>query len=332
MDHATVAPNGVMAFRFLTDEWPGHDRIQAIRNHYDRTIMRRTFLPHAFEPIGSGPTQLDMACHTLPDLRLAYVTCANLRVLRTRDLLVDDHLALNVTLSGSRTALHCGREITVGEGEAVLATGAETCDAMFRESQFISLRVSAKAIAASVRNLDDHIARPIGRDNEALKLLTRYASALRDANATATPEMRRLSATHMHDLIALALGATPDAADLAKERGARAARLSAIKSDIAENAADEALTVTAVAARHRLPVRYLQRLFEEDGSSFTAYLLEQRLARAHRTLINPRLSNLKVSAIALDAGFGNLSYFNQSFRRRYGASPSDIRAAARLMN
>jgi methylphosphotriester-DNA--protein-cysteine methyltransferase len=32
--------------------------------------------------------------------------------------------------------------------------------------------------------------------------------------------------------------------------------------------------------------------------------------------------------IKLDIGFGDLSYFNRAFRRRYGASPSDVRARA----
>jgi AraC-like DNA-binding protein len=29
----------------------------------------------------------------------------------------------------------------------------------------------------------------------------------------------------------------------------------------------------------------------------------------------------------MDAGFGDLSYFNRAFRRRYRAAPSDVRAA-----
>jgi AraC-like DNA-binding protein len=29
----------------------------------------------------------------------------------------------------------------------------------------------------------------------------------------------------------------------------------------------------------------------------------------------------------LAAGFGDLSHFHRSFRRRYGATPSDVRAA-----
>jgi AraC-like DNA-binding protein len=33
--------------------------------------------------------------------------------------------------------------------------------------------------------------------------------------------------------------------------------------------------------------------------------------------------------VAYEAGFGDLSYFNRTFRRRYGATPSDVREAAR---
>jgi AraC-like DNA-binding protein len=32
-----------------------------------------------------------------------------------------------------------------------------------------------------------------------------------------------------------------------------------------------------------------------------------------------------ISAVAFEAGFGDLSYFNRTFRRRFGATPSDVR-------
>jgi AraC-like DNA-binding protein len=42
-------------------------------------------------------------------------------------------------------------------------------------------------------------------------------------------------------------------------------------------------------------------------------------------LTEPRLAQNPVGAIAYDAGFGDLSYFNRSFKRRFGATPRDVR-------
>jgi AraC-like DNA-binding protein len=70
-------------------------------------------------------------------------------------------------------------------------------------------------------------------------------------------------------------------------------------------------------------------LFESDGTTFSRFLLDQRLARAHRMLNNPLPAERTISAIAYEAGFGDLSHFNRAFRRRYGATPSDIRANSR---
>jgi AraC-like DNA-binding protein len=56
-------------------------------------------------------------------------------------------------------------------------------------------------------------------------------------------------------------------------------------------------------------------------------VLEHRLVHAHRTLKSPRFAGHTVSAIAFAAGFGDLSHFNRSFRRRFGASPTEVRRA-----
>jgi AraC-like DNA-binding protein len=70
-------------------------------------------------------------------------------------------------------------------------------------------------------------------------------------------------------------------------------------------------------------------LFESDGTTFSRFLLDQRLAHAHRMLSNPLLAERTISTIAYEAGFGDLSHFNRAFRRRYGETPSDVRARSR---
>jgi AraC-like DNA-binding protein len=87
--------------------------------------------------------------------------------------------------------------------------------------------------------------------------------------------------------------------------------------------------VAAVAQRNRISVRYLHRLFEEDGTSFGAFVLGLRLARAKERLTDPRCSDRLVSTIGYDAGFSDLSYFYRSFRRHFGATPAELRASAR---
>ena len=65
-----------------------------------------------------------------------------------------------------------------------------------------------------------------------------------------------------------------------------------------------------------MSARYVQTLFEADGTTFTGYVRDQRLAYAHHMLSNTAFAGRSVSAIAFDAGFGDLSHFNRDFRRR----------------
>ena len=101
-----------------------------------------------------------------------------------------------------------------------------------------------------------------------------------------------------------------------------------MKQDIGRNLAQPDLSVAALARRHGCTDGLIQRMFEAEGTTFTQYVLMQRLARAHGLLGDPRLRAEKICAVALDCGFGDISYFNRAFRRRYGVAPSDVRAHA----
>ena len=104
-----------------------------------------------------------------------------------------------------------------------------------------------------------------------------------------------------------------------------AARLRAAKAFVIENSRRRDLSIGHVAAHLGVTPRYLQRLFEWDGTTFSAFLLAQRLARAHRMLTELKSSESAVSAVAYDVGFGDLSYFNRCFKQHFGATPRDIR-------
>ncbi len=71
--------------------------------------------------------------------------------------------------------------------------------------------------------------------------------------------------------------------------------------------------------------RYIHMLFDGEGTTFSQHVLIARLACAHRLLVDPRHAHQSIAAIAYASGFGDLSHFNHAFRRRYGATPSEVR-------
>jgi AraC-like DNA-binding protein len=125
------------------------------------------------------------------------------------------------------------------------------------------------------------------------------------------------------------LGPTRDAAQQATARALPAALLQAMKDDVASNLGRPDLSVHFVAAGHGVSVRYVQKLFEESGCTFTQFVMEQRLTAAHKALATR--FHVPILRIAHDLGFYNVSHFNRSFRQRFGCTPSDVRNAARAL-
>jgi len=173
------------------------------------------------------------------------------------------------------------------------------------------------------------VARPIPKDNRVLKLLVAYATMLNDQEELATAELRHMVAAHMHGMAALLLSA--DSSSGAHEPSLRAGRLRSIKGEILERMGHPDLTLAEVARSQQISESYIRQLLAENGTTFTDFVRNGRLTRAHAILVDPHRADRSISAIAFEAGFSDLSYFNRTFRRRYGATPSEIREAARLV-
>ena len=322
---ADVANSDDLVVRFSTADYAPHERLDAWREIYGRTLAKVDV-----EPLSSDQFLTEATLRRMPGLAVNVVRRSPVIHNRRREFINHDDVGMTLGLTSHFEANQFGRTLTMNRGEAIVLTGAEP--AFLRApmyGEYIHLRVPVRSLSPLVASLDTAYGRPIPAGSPALQLLTRYIGILEQAGTFAVPELRRRAVIHIHDLIALAIGATRDASEMAKSRGARAARLRAIKEDIATWLDQPDLSVATIAARHRIKPRWVQRLFECEGTTFTEYVLSQRLVRAHRLLTDPRHANQKVSTIALDIGFGDLSYFNRAFRRRYGMTPSELRAAAK---
>ncbi|MEO3388948.1 AraC family transcriptional regulator [Mesorhizobium sp. CAU 1741] len=161
------------------------------------------------------------------------------------------------------------------------------------------------------------------------RLFFNYARSLHQELGALTPFDAAQCASHVQDLVLMALGATREAAEVAAGRGVRAARLRAVKEDIERHLASPDLTADAIASRHGISSRYIRSLFEAEGTSFGDFVATRRMARAHRMLSDPLSAGMSIASIAMNAGFGDLSWFNTRFRRAYGMTPKDVRFLAR---
>jgi AraC-like DNA-binding protein len=313
-----------IALRLSSRSFSGTDRGDAFHELYGRKILKLDI-----EPLHGEPIEVELLLRALPGLAIATATTSPILCSHTAMMIDNDDPVIVVNQSGSATYKQNGHETSLGPGEAILTTNGLAGTAVGHTARrIINWRVSRALIAPLVANLDEAIGKPIGQGNPALPFFLSYLGVLSDGQMLADPGLRRAVVTHMLDLGALLLGAKADAAEVANKRGVVAARMRSIKTHILSQIGNPELTATAVAAKSGISASYVRKLFEAEGTSFTGFVLTHRLATAYRMLTDLRFIDRSISSIAHDAGFNDISHFNRTFRRVYGASPSDVQREA----
>ena len=231
-------------------------------------------------------------------------------------------LARNTGNRESRVT-HRGREFVMRPGSMALlkldepffsADGAS-------EKRFTNVHLPTATLKAMVSGVDDLVGREL-EPGGALSLAMDYSDLLL-RHASAVDEAGLAIAGHLMDLAALGLGARSDVATEARRGGVRAVRLKAVLMILQRRFAEPDFSAQKLAAAAGLSERYVNELLYEAGASFTSRLLELRLRRAAEWLAQP--GERRISDVAFDCGFNDLSYFNRCFRRRFGLTPSAAR-------
>ncbi|QIG48593.1 helix-turn-helix domain-containing protein [Nordella sp. HKS 07] len=311
-------------FSLSTNGVPEADRIRVLREALGH-VMRLDV-----EAVPGHPFHADLTLRIVPGLGIVSGPHSPFQAGRSREPIADGHDDLVLLVrTGGGVLLRRNREIPVAAGDSILLSSADAGTFLFSSGAgVLALNFPRAPLKPLLGDIDASHRNPVPR-NDALRLLEDYLSVLENDQLLADPVLGRAVVAHVYDLIALAVGAKRDIADQAGQRGLAAARLCSIKADIADSLHRGCdISVGRLAARQRVTPRYIQMLFESEGTTFTRFVLGERLARAHRLLTNPNVPHRGIAAAAFDAGFGDLSHFVRSFRRAYGARPSDVRHRA----
>ncbi|MET3310412.1 hypothetical protein ABIF41_002253 [Bradyrhizobium japonicum] len=232
-------------FNVSTDHIPEDERVPLLREFYCRGVLKAEVEVREGKPAAASFTS-----HVLPEAQLLIGGLCGARVVRTKHLVADgdDSLALIVNRSGVLGISERGHDLRLRAGEAVL-TSAEDVTIFERLSlgSGFSLRVPRRVLAPMIVDVDDAVMRVIPESTTGLRLLVDYAIALVHEKVLAVPAMRQLGVAHLHDLLALVLGATDHARESTGRRGIKAARLQKAKFLIVNNCWQQDISVANVA-------------------------------------------------------------------------------------
>jgi AraC-like DNA-binding protein len=144
-----------------------------------------------------------------------------------------------------------------------------------------------------------------------------------EGSSSALPSMLARSIV---GFVAAAFVGRPDASLL---RGT-ADRLVAFRGCVDECLADGDFCPADLARQFNVSERYVRLVFQSAGESMSSFLLRRRLERAAQLLCNEFYVRRTITNFALECGFNSTSHFGQSFRQRFGLTPSQFRAAGTI--
>ena len=317
-------------FAFSTDALPARDRLAAFCDGFARRYVGLDIVKHEIVPFRAA-----LAIRRGSAVNIARIDTSPVTFLRTPNLVrdYDDSLSVVLCRQGSYRMSQAGREHQLEPGEGAVLDHAHpaVARALVDASRW-ALKIPRARLAGLVPEIDRLAGCKLDSGAPALRLLRQYLEVAQAVDLVGGERLAQLLDGHVLDLVAYALGADGEAREIVEQGGVRQARLGAILNEIESRFCDARLTATVVATRLGVTPRYVHRLLEETGKTFSECVLEKRLVRTMHLLRDPRHCREKIVDIAFEAGFADLSHFNRSFRRSFGDTPSGVRAASRREN
>jgi AraC-like DNA-binding protein len=322
----TSDPQPETRVRLSLGDVPRRDRAAVYREVFGRKVVGLDV-----SAVPGAPFMADLTLRSMPGLQIVSGWAGASVNRRTRELMADgqDGFGLAIVTKGLCKVSQRGREVDqTGPRTCLISFSEESTAVAVEPCEILCLQIPRQALDGRVRHLDDLVSKPLSGDAPPLRLLRSYLGLLLDETLPLEGALRTTAVTHLHDLVALAIGATEEAWEKGLARSVAAAKLHGIKRDIREHCARPDFSVGEVATRWGVSPRQIQRLFEAEGETFSEFTQKVRLENAHASLRDTGLANRKIASIAMDCGFGDISHFNRAFRRVYGLSPSDVRSGS----
>jgi AraC-like DNA-binding protein len=296
------------------------DPVREWREHYARCCLHLDFAPLNDATFHASVTPI------FKELPVVRTELSPGFVFRDEDLVRDGDNNFGFLISRSRALdnTHQGREVRLGLGDATMMQANQPGRVGSCESfGFFEVMIPPAEWDARGARPSDALMQRFWGKSDAMQLLRGYIHSLEKMGLAASFDGLEIVRRHIIDLVVLAATRHRHVGESSASAVVAARRATAL-DQITSSFQDPELSLATVAHDLRISPRYLQRLLEISGTSFTAYVNELRLQRAF-TLLTEARGERRISDIALQVGFSDISHFNRLFRARFGDTPRGVR-------
>ncbi|WP_286259958.1 helix-turn-helix domain-containing protein [Streptomyces graminofaciens] len=236
---------------------------------------------------------------------------------------------LFVGVRGGGTGPRDGRDVRVGPGDICFYDADRP--PLLDSPEPVRLKVflvPREALGLEAGEVARVLAAPVvGRSARLGALLSPFLSELADTLSSAEPQTGEMLAWNAVNLLAT-LATEQLGRETAGVPDSRAPLLSGILRFIDLHLADADLSPETIAASQHISVRYLHRLFQDEGTTVGRWIQRRRLEECRRDLTQGVRGHRTIAAVAGRWGFLSATHFSRVFRAAYGMSPSEWRDSA----
>ncbi|GAA2341734.1 helix-turn-helix domain-containing protein [Streptomyces kunmingensis] len=300
------------------------------RLDYWRTALTRARVPMSVTRSGEGPFTGRITTAQVGFLGVCAMEADAHRAGRTASHIArsaERFVVIGVQMSGRTTLTQDGRRAIAEPGDLFVYDTARPCFLEYPERFATRLvHIPRRALGLPDEDLNRVTGTVIGTGDGCGAVLRPFLTTLVDSADAYSPGLAGRLASSVVDLVAVLV------AERARDAGAGAGSsrghlVTRIRDHIDRNLADPALSPEDIAKAHHISVRYLHRIFEDEGITVGRLVQRRRLEECARELARGGRGMPSVSSVAQRWGFVNPAHFSRVFRGAYGISPREWRSS-----
>lgn len=291
------------------------------RLRYWNDVSAETFAGLAVDS-SSDDFKAQMVRWKLGDLTMIRPTSPKARVSRWKDgaSARPDRIIFHLQHMGSSRNVQWQREAELHAGDFALCHGADPyVTDLSDRNEMLVVEMSRASLASRIPGLENHLCRTIPGDAPGSRLVHDFLLSLwkQGDQSDADPDWQEGIANVFLDLLAFAVKGAGSA--LVSPKGTKDRVLALVDASLF----DPELKTSMIARELGVSLRTVQNVFAAMGTTPSAYIEEQRLARAADMLASA--PSTSITEIALETGFNDSAYFTRRFRQRFLTTPRQWR-------